>query len=129
MVARRMDIVFSLVPVRSRCCKHAVSPGLVLVVVRCCREAPLSGPMPLCVSGVWGWAEAFLVGGRKPSLPSLALCDRYASVINFPTRAVFQTAEKKKGSGAMADMDLPMTQEPIKVYENTYLMKPTDAQR
>jgi len=25
--------------------------------------------------------------------------------------------------------DLPMTQEPIKVYENTYLMKPTDAQR
>ena len=71
------------------------------------------------------------MGGWKPSL-FLALCDRYKYASAYSSQqeeAVFQTAEKKKGSGAMADMDLPMTQEPIKVYENTYLMKPTDAQR
>jgi len=28
----------------------------------------------------------------------------------------------------MADMDLPQV-EPVKIYENTYIMKPTDAQR
>ena len=31
-------------------------------------------------------------------------------------------------SAGMADMDLPQV-EPVKIYENTYIMKPTDAQR
>ena len=66
------------------------------------------------------------------------LCSRadVAACFLLSSKAVVAPASPRRSRRSSVDQraaaamdDLPMTQEPIKVYENTYLMKPSDAQR
>ena len=59
-----------------------------------------------------------------------------AACFLLSSKAVVAPASPRRSRRSSVDQraaaamdDLPMTQEPIKVYENTYLMKPSDAQR